>query len=58
MSKGPMSDEQKEKRRIAANKNREKHSLFMKKYWENRREQERDKEKDNSFMKYLNKHNK
>jgi hypothetical protein len=56
MSKGPMSDEQKELRRLGALKNRESHSKLMIKYWKDRKDKE--KQKDNSFMKYLNKHNK
>ena len=53
MSKGPMSDEQKEIRRIAANKNAKKHSELMINYWKERKA----KAKENSFEKYCKNHN-
>jgi hypothetical protein len=41
MKKGSkMSDEQKEIRRLSANKNKEKHSKLMKKYWKERKDKE------------------
>lgn len=54
MKKGStMSDEQKEIRRQSAIKNNKAHSELMIKYWKDRKS----KVKENSFEKYLNKHN-
>ena len=48
-----MSDEQKEIRRVSANKNAKKHSELMIKYWKDKKSMK----KENTFEKYCKNHN-